>query len=230
MIKLLIADVDGTLTDESQRISPEALDAIRRIRALNVKVGLASALPYCALKYLALYFGCDQIVIAEGGGVIDVNGKMMILGDPKVPEEALEIIKRRLEGQVREKWSNMCRLVDRSLERDVEVETLRNLVEGLGVEIVDTKYAYHIVPSGVNKGRALRRILELLNIRREEVAVAGDSMGDYELFLEAGVRIAPANAPPELKEMADYVSPHFGGRGFADGVNWLVKRFLLDTL
>jgi len=53
------------------------------------------------------------------------------------------------------------------------------------------------------------------NLRDEEIAYVGDDIPDYEVMKRAGLAIAPADAAPEIKAIAHYVSPINGGEGVA---------------
>ena len=53
------------------------------------------------------------------------------------------------------------------------------------------------------------------NLRDEEIVYVGDDIPDYEVMKRAGLAIAPADAAPEIKAIAHYVSPINGGEGVA---------------
>jgi len=228
-VKLLIVDVDGTLTYEDQSLSIEALTALRNVRKLGVKVGIASALPYCVVKYLTMYLGCDPILIAESGGVVEAYDDIRVLGDKEEPLKALRRLKEVYGESVVEKWSNRFRLTEIALERNIPYDKIVNAVKDFNVEIVDTKYAYHIIAKGVSKGVALNILMDMVNVRRDEVAVAGDSMGDYDMFKASKIRLAPANAVDEIRRIATYTSKFRGGIGFADSVEWLITHYISRT-
>lgn len=48
-----------------------------------------------------------------------------------------------------------------------------------------------------------------------EVAYVGDDIPDYEPMMAVGLRVAPADACPEIKTIATYISPIAGGYGVA---------------
>ncbi len=50
-------------------------------------------------------------------------------------------------------------------------------------------------------------------LRPEEVAYAGDDIPDFEVMQYVGLPVAPADAAPEIKEIARYISPLNGGYG-----------------
>jgi 3-deoxy-D-manno-octulosonate 8-phosphate phosphatase (KDO 8-P phosphatase) len=56
-------------------------------------------------------------------------------------------------------------------------------------------------------------ILAKAGVRDEEVAYLGDDLPDAPLIRRVGLGVAVANARPELKRAADYVTTAYGGRG-----------------
>lgn len=56
-----------------------------------------------------------------------------------------------------------------------------------------------------NKGMGLRLWAELVSCTTEDVTVFGDNLNDTGMFLEAGCKVAVANAHPDLKLLADEV-------------------------
>ena len=59
----------------------------------------------------------------------------------------------------------------------------------------------------------------------DEVAYTGDDIPDIEAMRHAGLAIAPADAAPEVKETAGYISPVAGGYGVARD---LIEQVLRD--
>ncbi len=59
-----------------------------------------------------------------------------------------------------------------------------------------------------DKGRALAHVAETLKIPQERVIAFGDGHNDLELLQYARVGVAMNNAHPDLKAVADIVSPH----------------------
>jgi hydroxymethylpyrimidine pyrophosphatase-like HAD family hydrolase len=47
---------------------------------------------------------------------------------------------------------------------------------------------------------------------------------------KAGISLTVANAPSDVKDVCDYVSPYSFGEGFVDGVRWLVERGFIDDV
>ncbi|MGE5497449.1 MAG: Cof-type HAD-IIB family hydrolase [Syntrophothermus sp.] len=70
----------------------------------------------------------------------------------------------------------------------------------------DGIYYSEIRKSGVSKGSGLERLLKHLKIKITEAAVLGDWYNDRSLFETGALKIAMANAVPEIKRMAQYVT------------------------
>jgi trehalose 6-phosphate phosphatase len=91
---------------------------------------------------------------------------------------------------------------------------VERLAARLGLETVPGRYVVEVRPAGVNKGAALRR---LVDEHRARVAVyIGDDLGDLPAFDAvqelreaggAGLTVASlgSDAPPQLRERADLV-------------------------
>lgn len=52
----------------------------------------------------------------------------------------------------------------------------------------------------------------------EEIVYIGDDIPDHPVLKQVGLPIAPADAAPEIKEIAKYISPFNGGDGVARDV------------
>ena len=69
-----------------------------------------------------------------------------------------------------------------------------------------------------------RRFCEQNGLQPEEVAYFGDDIPDIQVLRAAGLGIAPADAAPEAREAADYVTSVPGGRGcIREGVEMILR-------
>jgi 3-deoxy-D-manno-octulosonate 8-phosphate phosphatase (KDO 8-P phosphatase) len=64
-----------------------------------------------------------------------------------------------------------------------------------------------------DKKAILLQYMKENNLTRQEVLYMGDDIPDYVVMLEAGLPCAPADAVPEIKKVASYISSAEGGRG-----------------
>lgn len=81
-----------------------------------------------------------------------------------------------------------------------------------------------VVRKGVSKGQAVTRLCQLLEIPMEQAVAVGDEANDIPMLQAAGVGVAMANAIPETKAAAAYITAQDNNH---DGVAEVVERFLL---
>lgn len=81
-----------------------------------------------------------------------------------------------------------------------------------------------VMPAGVNKGYGVRELCRLLGIPKALSVAAGDEANDIPMLRAAGVGAAMANAAPEVKAAADYVTTRDNNHG---GVAEIVEKFCL---
>lgn len=94
---------------------------------------------------------------------------------------------------------------------------------GERVHITISKPQYlEFVSAGVNKALALQEVAAYYGFEREEVMAIGDGFNDLEMIKWAGVGVAVDNAPLEVKEAADWVSPSCD----RDGVAAALRRYV----
>ena len=84
-------------------------------------------------------------------------------------------------------------------------EAVRKRLVGLGVQTV--------ILGADMKLQFFEEWLKNTGLKPEEVVYAGDDIPDYEAMQHAGLSVAPADAAPEIKEIAKYISPLNGGQG-----------------
>lgn len=68
------------------------------------------------------------------------------------------------------------------------------------------KTLFEILPKGINKGAAVKRLAEHLKIDIRNTVALGDYDNDVAMFEAAGIGIAVENACPEAKAAADFIT------------------------
>jgi len=84
-------------------------------------------------------------------------------------------------------------------------EIINRRAEELGMDFVRT--------SSVDKVRDFEEITGALDLDPKSVTYIGDDVGDLELMKRVGFSVAVADAIPEVREAASYVTRAKGGRG-----------------
>lgn len=72
------------------------------------------------------------------------------------------------------------------------------------------------------KGEALKFLMNFWNLKQEEVMASGDQDNDYDMLLNAGIKVAMGNASPKLKEIADYICPPVS----KDGLSFAIEKYI----
>jgi 3-deoxy-D-manno-octulosonate 8-phosphate phosphatase (KDO 8-P phosphatase) len=71
----------------------------------------------------------------------------------------------------------------------------------------------YVYQGHIEKIPILEEILTKSGVTADEIAYAGDDLTDVVVMRRVGLAIAPANARPEVKRAAHYVTAASGGRG-----------------
>jgi len=244
-IRLVALDMDGTLLNDRQEVSPRNAAAIRRALDAGVIVCLATGrgvqhvLPYTELLGLA------TPMITVNGGEIWRRPHDLHRRTPMKAEDVLRLRELALERGVwywayatdgvynRERWVEPEDAVRDKVwlkfgyyEENVRLlEQIRDTARSLGeFEISNSSPAnIELNPSGVSKGAALIELCDLLGIDPAETAAAGDSLNDLSMIRTAGLGAAMGGAQQRVKEAADIVLP---GNN-EDGVAHLIEHYVL---
>lgn len=64
-----------------------------------------------------------------------------------------------------------------------------------------------------DKVAILQQYMHLHGLSAKEVVYMGDDMPDWKVMQVAGVRACPADAAPEIRDIAEYISAYQGGKG-----------------
>lgn len=100
----------------------------------------------------------------------------------------------------------------------------KELAQDKRIELVGSLgYNIEINAAGVNKGKGLVKLGELLGIRREEIMACGDGDNDIVMLKEVGMGVAMANGEEAVKEAADYITES----NDEDGVAKAIEKFVL---
>lgn len=95
-------------------------------------------------------------------------------------------------------------------------EAVRMRFERLGVK--------HIYMKSKIKIHDLKDYLQKTGYSSEDIMYAGDDLPDFHVMETVGLAVAPANAAPEIKAIAQYISHCDGGEGVARDVIEQVLR------
>lgn len=94
-----------------------------------------------------------------------------------------------------------------------------------GASFLKSKAHYlEIAPEGVDKGRSLGRLIDLLGLETDEVMAFGDGQNDVPMLERAGYGYAMANACPQALACTRLIAPP----NTEDGVAQVIERLLKE--
>ena len=220
MLKALLTDIDGTITDSSRRLNTDAIIAIRSLVDNGVEVVLASGNTACFMDALCKMVGTNGTFIAENGGVFRVGytGTLRIKGDQTLCRKALEIVQVYYRDQGKELvlFSPTYRFADLAFARTVPPDEVKKILKNSTVKVIDTGYAIHLQSPGIDKGTALEALAQEMGLLPSDFLAVGDSLNDIQMLKKAGIGVTVANAHPDVKAVAEFVAEKEYGNGFVE--------------
>ena len=85
-------------------------------------------------------------------------------------------------------------------------------------------YFLEVTANGIDKAGTLARVLEQLQLNKQNLVACGDGFNDISMIEYAGLGVAMANAAEEVRARANYVAPHCDEDGLVD----VIHRFIND--
>lgn len=111
------------------------------------------------------------------------------------------------------------------------------IITGGNSQAVHVRYSAlgvkHIYMKSSVKMKDFNHLLENTDYKADEMVYVGDDIPDYEVMQQVALPVAPADAAPEIKSIAKYISPRKGGEGVARDIieqvlrvqgNWMHKE------
>ncbi|RRJ61794.1 HAD family phosphatase [Paenibacillus oralis] len=241
--KLLALDMDGTLLNDEQQITPETEKWIRKAAAAGVHVCLSTGRGY----HEAIAYG-EQLDL--GTPMITVNGSE-IWRTPKELHSRVLLDRSLVAGmhaiaQEKKVWFwaysvegsyNETNWIPEVLERnqwmkfgyftkddEVRQDIKRRLQELGGLEVTNSSpYNLEINPAGISKASGIRTVCDWFGLDLSEAVAVGDSLNDLAAIEAAGLGVAMGNAQEAVKAKADVVT----ATNNEDGIALIIRDFIL---
>ena len=273
--KLLVLDIDGTLTNSQKKITDVTLNALLDLQERGVKVVLASGRPTPGVLPLAKQLKLEQY----GSFVLSYNGARVmncqtgeviyqnVISHKDIPvlydaavKHNVGIITYEEEGVISGRGSdsfielearinnipikcvddfpnyvtfdvNKCLMtgegdylakVEQEMKKEFEIKFLEF---GKRFSIYRSEpFFLEIMPQNIDKAFSLNKLLQHLNISKEEMICCGDGFNDMSMIQFAGLGVAMANAQEPVREIADYITLS----NDEDGIVHVIDRFILS--
>ena len=227
-IKAFAIDIDGTLTENGDgMIHLPAVSKMRFLEKIGYRVFFVTGRSSIEAYILSVFLGMTRMAIGENGGVVSKGpSDHTILGDKELCLNGFKVLKQSLSNvDIKPVFPRLSEVV---LQRTFDIEEGKKILKerDLELDIVDSKYAFHINELRVNKAEGLKLALKLLNIEPKEVVAIGDSETDIPVFDICGLSIALGHSDDEVKVHANHVVNGKEGVGLCDAIDYVTLNYL----
>lgn len=265
--KILVLDIDGTLTNSKKEITEKTLNALLKLQESGKIVVLASGRPTPGISALA-----KQLQLSKYNGyILSFNGAKIIncttqevIYDKTIPSSHMKTL---YDAAIKHKVGIMSyegdtviagTPIDKYMEieckiNNIPIKEVSNFPEYMTFDVnkfifteesnylakVELKmqeefkglysiyrsepYFLEIMPNNIDKAYSLSRLLEHLNLTKEEMICCGDSYNDITMIDYAGLGVAMENAKVEAKAVANYITASNDN----DGIVEVINKFML---
>lgn len=228
--RLIVCDIDGTITDRGQRLHAPIIDAFQRCEAAGIPVAFATGNVRPTVWTLARHLKLTGPLICENGGLIwDWKGSSEVvhLADGKRAQAAAKWLATRIKGlDPVGITSNAWRETEWCLFAHEDVDAIRRELadsEWADLAVVKTGFAIHLHEPGMDKGTGLATALKMLGINAADVLAIGDAPNDLPLFEAAGWSIAVGGAFPEVTEAASASATEMHGAAVVAAIDEILN-------
>ncbi|HHW00770.1 MAG TPA: HAD family phosphatase [Clostridiaceae bacterium] len=158
------------------------------------------------------------------------GGQMILLKENDITDMHLkraEFFPRRATiEEVPDGWYKVILAWEHEKLEEVEKYILENIIneESPFYVVYSEPFFLEILSKEASKGRALKELIQMLQISRSKVIAVGDNMNDIDMIEVAGIGIAVENAHEQLKKVADYCFPDNDNHAVSKIVEWLDKK------
>jgi Cof subfamily protein (haloacid dehalogenase superfamily) len=261
-IRLLLADVDGTLLTSNKVLTERARQAVLRLREARISFAITSGRPPRGMSMLVGPLALTTPMGAFNGGAL-VKPDFSLLEQKCIPAAVVQPILSEIWTRGLDVWvyrgSDWLARDPRAPHVDREQRTVQfqptivpdfsdvssgvikivgvsddlHLVEQCEAQLRD-RFADHVSAArsqayyldvthpDANKGAVVRRLSELLDVPREQIATIGDMPNDVLMFAGSGLSIAMGNASRDVQRCARVVTTSNNDEGFANAVEQYV--------
>lgn len=246
--KAIIFDLDGTVVPSQMDGMPSqgVIQACKKVTGkLKLSSASARALQYCTGIWEALSLQ-DPCIINGGSQIVEPNTEK-IIWQQLLPEGTIQKVIKKAAGYTDifaingvildvkkdlNKFPKNANIVVAFGVSKEKTEDLVNSLSGISDVAVHVLHSWvegdywdvHVNHKSATKKHAIERLIEILDVKKEEVIGIGDGNNDIPLFESVGYRVAMGNAVENLKKAADYVTDSLENDGFA---KFIEEKFLI---
>ena len=228
--RVVVIDIDGTITDEKKHLSLPAVEALRRLEANGIPVVLATGNVRPVAYGLWRFLGLSAPMCCENGGVLwhPTWDDAVVRADGAEAHQAALWLAEQIDGLdpqgiATNRWreSEWCLFPYEDLEA---VETAVSQSDWSHLSVVRTGFAIHLMEPQLSKGEGLRLLFERMGWSLDDALCVGDAPNDLSMFETLHWSVAVGGAFPAVQQAADVVSDRPHGDTFPPLVEAILSR------
>ena len=246
--KALIFDLDGTAVPSEMNGMPSkaVIKAVQKAKK-TLKVSTASGRSVQNCRDIWKVLDIEDPCIISGGSQI-INPKTEeIVWQEHLPEGSLPLISKISgshgldlaingvffkKGSVLPQKATIAVVIAAKKDLASSLSETFSQIPNLAVHILPTWWGgdeardIHLTHTLATKKHAIKKLLEILGVTKEEAIGVGDNNNDMPLFESVGYKVAMGNAQEVLKQAADYIADTFDNDGLAKFIEEkILKQF-----
>jgi len=197
-IKLIAFDYDRVLTDENLKFDDRLIHYLEDIKNNGIISGIITGRRWNYIEKMKNFF---DFIVYENGFFLYHNKHIKLFN--KIQEDTAKNVKKILESHNVDCIYGEL-LISCTLDKMDYVIKIKESMED--IDIVTNIDRFLILPKGINKGSALKYVLNMFNIKEDNAAVVGDGENDILMFKIAGFPACIGNSIEELKKISRFCS------------------------
>ncbi|MFA7692930.1 MAG: HAD hydrolase family protein [Candidatus Hydrogenedentes bacterium] len=240
MIKLIISDVDGCISPEASlawdRVLFDQLAQYSRAASADDKASvpltLCTGRPQPYVEVLMKLLDIRYPAICEAGAVyytLQDNRSVFAASVSPLMVEGLQKLRHYICSELLPRYTGLVYQFGKEAQLSLfcedpscfpeltkEIIDVAETIPGLQIEITPTHFYLNIDLKGVTKGAAIEGLAAEFGFQKENLAGIGDTCGDLSIRDCVSFFACPSNAVPEIKAVANYISPYPDIQGVLD--------------
>jgi HAD superfamily hydrolase (TIGR01484 family) len=245
-IRLLLADVDGTLVTPDKVLTDRAIEAVGSLHDAGIRFAITSGRPPRGMAMLVGPLELQTPIAAFNGGLL-VDPDMTVIEQRVIAQDLVIPIADLMrsygldvwvyrgadwyvhdpEGPhvARETWTVKFqpKVMPRIEDVTDNVAKLAGVSDDHDTAAASQRYYLDVTHPDANKGSVARYLARRYGLSAAEIATIGDMPNDVLMFAHSGLSIAMGNADPQVKRAARRITDTDENEGFAKAV----ERFVL---
>ncbi|GGF60653.1 5-amino-6-(5-phospho-D-ribitylamino)uracil phosphatase YcsE [Paenibacillus albidus] len=243
--RLLALDMDGTLLNDEQIVTPKTVQWIQKAVDAGVHVCLSTGRSFITALPYAEQLGLETPMVTVNGSEVwraphELYRRSLM--DPVLVKQmydlarhydiwfwaySTEAVHKQANWDGETEGREWLKFGYHTEDDEIRHQLLLQLQDMGGLEITNSSpYNLEINPQGVNKAAGIKEVCQLLGINMSEVVAVGDSLNDLAVIQQAGLGVAMGNAQDTVKQEADQIV----ASNNEDGIAEVIQKYILNEV